>query len=140
MASPIPLRGKSACPAAARFRCWSSRSPDTGFPPALFAAIDAARARGEPFDVGTDLATGHSSAGPGAFVNRYDPPRRLLIVGAVQIAQALAGLARELGIQTHVIDPRGRFLTPERFPGVTLDDRWPDEAVTACSPIPPRPW
>jgi xanthine dehydrogenase accessory factor len=35
-----------------------------------------------------------------------------------------------------VIDPRGRFLTPERFPGVTLDDRWPDEAVTALQPDP----
>jgi xanthine dehydrogenase accessory factor len=33
-----------------------------------------------------------------------------------------------------VIDPRGRFLTAERFPGVTLDDRWPDEAVAAWKP------
>lgn len=109
---------------------------DQGFPPALFDAIDAARARGEPFDVGTDLVTGQSSAGEGAFRNRYDPPRRLLIIGAVQIAQTLAGLARALGIQTHLIDPRGRFLTPERFPGVMLDDRWPDEAVTALRPDP----
>jgi xanthine dehydrogenase accessory factor len=70
------------------------------------------------------------------FVNRYDPPRRLLIVGAVQIAQALAGLARELGIATVVIDPRARFLTDERFPGVTLDDRWPDEAIAALRPGP----
>ncbi|NIJ65194.1 xanthine dehydrogenase accessory factor [Sphingomonas leidyi] len=109
---------------------------EMGFPPALFDAIDAARGRGEPFDVGTDLATGRSAPGPGGFRNRYDPPRRLLIVGAVQIAQSLAGLAREIGIRTHVIDPRGRFLTPERFPGVMLDDRWPDEAVTALRPDP----
>ncbi|MCH7862205.1 XdhC family protein [Sphingomonas sp. NPDC092331] len=107
-----------------------------GFPPALFDAIDAARADGVPFDVGTDLATGRSMKGAGGFRNRYDPPRRLLIVGAVQIAQSLAGLAREIGIRTHVIDPRGRFLTPERFPGVMLDDRWPDEAVTALRPDP----
>ncbi len=104
-----------------------------GFPPELFDAIVASRAAGEPYEVATDLATGRSGAG-GGFVNRYDPPRRLLIVGAVQIAQSLAGLARELGISTVVIDPRGRFLTPERFPGVTLDDRWPDEAVTALKP------
>jgi xanthine dehydrogenase accessory factor len=58
----------------------------------------------------------------------------LLIVGAVQIAQALTGLARELGIATTVIDPRARFLTADRFPGVTLDDRWPDEAVAALKP------
>ena len=107
-----------------------------GFPPGLFDAIDAARADGVPFDIGTDLATGRSMQGAGGFRNRYDPPRRLLIVGAVQIAQSLAGLAREIGIRTHVIDPRGRFLTPERFPGVMLDDRWPDEAVTALRPDP----
>src|SRR5436190_1628398 len=82
-------------------------------------------ADGRALEVATDLATGLSGAG-GDFVNRYDPPRRLLVVGAVQIAQALAGLARELGISCTVIDPRGRFLTPERFPGVQLDDRWPD--------------
>ena len=105
-----------------------------GFPPALFEAIDAARAEGRPFDVATDLTTGRS--GSGDFVNRYDPPRRLLIVGAVQIAQALAGLARELGISCTVIDPRARFLTSERFPGVMLDDRWPDEAITALRPDP----
>lgn len=108
----------------------------TGFPPALFDAIRAARAEGRPLEVGTDLATGQSAIGGGGFVNRYDPPRRLLIVGAVQIAQALAGLARELGIATTVIDPRGRFLTEERFPQVTLDDRWPDEAVAALKPDP----
>lgn len=108
---------------------------DTGFPPALFGAIAAARDAGRPIDVATDLATGQSEEGSaGDFVNRYDPPRRLLIVGAVQIAQALAGLARELGIACVVIDPRGRFLTEERFPGVTLDDRWPDEAVAAYRP------
>jgi xanthine dehydrogenase accessory factor len=107
---------------------------EAGFDPTLFDAIDSARAEGRSFEIATDLATGQSGAGD--FVNRYDPPRRLLIVGAVQIAQALAGLARELGISTVVIDPRGRFLTPERFPGVTLDDRWPDEAVTALRPDP----
>ncbi|MGN7998336.1 XdhC family protein [Sphingomonas sp. 22176] len=107
-----------------------------GFPPELFDSIRAARAEGRPIEVGTDLATGQSAIGVAGFVNRYDPPRRLLIVGAVQIAQALAGLARELGIATTVIDPRGRFLTEERFPGVTLDDRWPDEAVTALKPDP----
>lgn len=107
-----------------------------GFDPALFDAIATARGEGRALEVATDLTTGRSSAEPlsGAFINRYEPPRRLLIVGAVQIAQVLAGLARELGIATVVIDPRGRFLTPERFPGVMLDDRWPDEAVEALRP------
>ncbi|GGA55590.1 XdhC family protein [Sphingomonas psychrolutea] len=108
-----------------------------GFDPELFDRIAEAQAAGKALSVSTDLASGQSSLRPfegAAFVNRYDPPRRLLIVGAVQIAQALAGLARELGIATTVIDPRARFLTEERFPGVTLDDRWPDEAVEALDP------
>jgi xanthine dehydrogenase accessory factor len=111
-----------------------------GFDPELFDRIADARENGDALIVTTDLATGHSDARPvetgEVFVNRYDPPRRLLVVGAVQIAQALAGLARELGIETVVIDPRARFLTEERFPGVTLDDRWPDEAITALRPGP----
>lgn len=106
-----------------------------GFDPELFDRIAAAREAGDSLVVTTDLATGHSDLRPQttgeAFLNRYDPPRTLLIVGAVQIAQSLAGLAATLGIRTIVIDPRARFLTEERFPGVTLDDRWPDEAVAS---------
>lgn len=110
-----------------------------GFDPDLFDCIAEARAAGTALAVTTDLDTGRSSlrsAEGAAFVNRYDPPRRLLIIGAVQIAQALAGLAREIGVDTVVIDPRARFLTAERFPGVLLDDRWPDEAVAAYAPGP----
>jgi xanthine dehydrogenase accessory factor len=110
-----------------------------GFDPELFDRIAEAQASGEALAVSTDLASGQSSLRPlegAAFVNRYDPPRRLFIVGAVQIAQALAGLARQLGIQVTIIDPRARFLTEERFPGVTLDDRWPDEAIEALDPGP----
>lgn len=111
-----------------------------GFDPELFDRIAEARAEGRSLTVTTDLATGHSSVRPQetgeVFVNRYDPPRRLLIVGAVQIAQSLVGLARTLGIEAAVIDPRERFLTPERFPDTTLDDRWPDEAIAAHRPGP----
>jgi xanthine dehydrogenase accessory factor len=111
-----------------------------GFDPELFDRIVEAREQGEALAVTTHLATGHSDLRPvetgSVFVNRYDPPRRLLIVGAVQIAQALTGLAHQLGIDTVVIDPRARFLTAERFPGTTLDDRWPDEAIEAYRPGP----
>ena len=111
-----------------------------GFDPELFDRVAEARAGGRTLNVTTDLATGHSSLRPQEtgelFVNRYDPPRRLLIVGAVQIAQSLVGLARTLGMRTVVIDPRARFLTPERFPDTVLDDRWPDEAIAAHAPGP----
>jgi len=111
-----------------------------GFDPELFDRIAEARDSGQGLTVTTDLATGHSDLRPvetgEVFANRYAPPRRLLIVGAVQIAQSLAALAATLGIEVVVIDPRGRFLTEERFPNVTLDDRWPDEAVEAYRPGP----
>jgi xanthine dehydrogenase accessory factor len=68
------------------------------------------------------------------FVNVYYPPRRLLIVGAVEIAAALSAIAVSQGIDVTLCDPRGRFLTADRFPGVRLDDRWPDEAVKAFAP------
>ena len=111
-----------------------------GFDPELFDRITEARADGQALTVTTNLETGHSDLRPietgEIFANRYDPPRRLIVVGAVQIAQSLVGLARTLGIETVVIDPRARFLTEERFPDTTLDDRWPDEAVTAYKPGP----
>ncbi|WP_404712019.1 XdhC family protein [Sphingomonas sp. MMS24-J13] len=111
-----------------------------GFPPDLFAAIDVARANGNAATIHTDLATGRSGLVPATaetdFANLYAAPRRLLVVGAVQIAQSLVKIAGTLGIEATVIDPRGRFLTSERFPGVTLDDRWPDEAVAAARPDP----
>lgn len=108
----------------------------SGFDPALFARIAQDQARGRALTLATDLNVGvtRERAGEGDFLNRYDPPRRLLIVGAVQIAQSLVPLAQAIGVTPVVIDPRGRFLTQERFPGVELDDRWPDEAVAARCP------
>lgn len=109
-----------------------------GMAPALLDAVIAARAEGRSIALATDPDSGRSALAGGAdaglFVNRYAPKRRLFIVGAVQIAQSLAGVALTLGIQPIVIDPRGRFLTEERFPGVVLDDRWPDEALKAHRP------
>ena len=107
-----------------------------GFAPALFDRIARARDEGRTLTLSTDLGTGLTREGAieGQFQNRYDPPRRLLIVGAVQIAQALSALAQAIGVTPVVIDPRGRFLTQERFPGVELDDRWPDEAIAARRP------
>ncbi|WP_336966724.1 XdhC family protein [Sphingobium aquiterrae] len=107
-----------------------------GFPPSLFEDIRRSRARGESLSVATDLESGQSRIGdaPGAFINLYRPPRRILIVGAVQIAQALARIAPQIDAKPIVIDPRARFLTQERFPGVDHDDRWPDEAIAAHAP------
>lgn len=107
-----------------------------GFPPHLFERIATANAAGESVTLSTDLATGITVEGavPGQFVNVYAPARRLLIVGAVQIAQSLAQIARTIGFDVTVNDPRERFLTPERFPGTQLRDAWSDEAVRVFAP------
>lgn len=110
----------------------------TGFDPGFFAAIEQARASGASLSITTDLRSGHSqqadNAAEGCFTNHYHPSRRLLIIGAVDIAMALANIAAHIDIDVTVIDPRARFLTAERFPGVTLDDRWPDDAIAARHP------
>jgi xanthine dehydrogenase accessory factor len=108
---------------------------EAGFPPLLFAEIDRSRAAGETLLVGTDLESGKSEIGEVApFVNVYLPPRRLIIVGAVEIAASLATIATSMGFTVTLVDPRARFLTNERFPDVALDDRWPDDALAALRP------
>ncbi len=99
--------------------------------PAVFGG-----AAGKAVAISTDLATGKARLGTqaGQFVNLYEPARKLLIVGAVQIGQALAAIAQTLGMAVTVNDPRERFLSAERFPGVTLTDAWPDEAVASFAP------
>ncbi|WP_409201590.1 XdhC family protein [Leisingera sp. S132] len=63
------------------------------------------------------------------FVAVHNPPLRLVSVGAVHITQALVPMARIAGYDPVIIDPRAAFASPERFPGETLMDDWPDEAV-----------
>lgn len=64
------------------------------------------------------------------FVAIHNPPLRLIIVGAVHIAQALVPMARIAGYDPVLIDPRETFGSDTRFPGETILNDWPDEAVT----------
>jgi xanthine dehydrogenase accessory factor len=63
------------------------------------------------------------------FINVYNPPLQLVIVGAVHLAQALIPFARAAGYDVTVIDPRAAFASSERFPGVTVHGEWPDEVL-----------
>lgn len=63
------------------------------------------------------------------FVAVHNPPLRLIVVGAVHIAQALVPMARIAGYDPAVIDPRDTFASPARFPETRLLHDWPDEAV-----------
>ncbi|MGP9820525.1 XdhC family protein [Salinarimonas sp. NSM] len=65
------------------------------------------------------------------FLNVQVPPTRIVVIGAVHISQALAPMARIAGFDVTIVDPRGAFATPERFPDVELLDVWPDEALAA---------
>jgi xanthine dehydrogenase accessory factor len=68
------------------------------------------------------------------FVAIHNPPLRMIIVGAVHIAQHLVPMARACGYAPTVIDPRGAFGADARFPGETILDDWPDEALVAMKP------
>ncbi|SEQ41461.1 XdhC family protein [Thalassovita taeanensis] len=65
------------------------------------------------------------------FVAIHNPPLRMIIVGAVHIAQALVPMARIVGYDPVVIDPRDSFGSAARFPGEVVLNDWPDEAVDA---------
>jgi len=63
------------------------------------------------------------------FITVQVPPVRILVIGAVHISQALAPMARLLGHDVIIVDPRTAFATPERFPGVDLRAEWPQEVL-----------
>ncbi|MGQ4273762.1 XdhC family protein [Terrihabitans sp. B22-R8] len=63
------------------------------------------------------------------FVNVYLPAPRLVVIGAVHIAQSLVPMARLVGFDTIVIDPRQGFASKERFPNVDLIADWPERAL-----------
>ena len=64
-----------------------------------------------------------------AFINVHLPPVKIIITGAVHISQSLAELARPLGLDVAIIDPRTAFATGERFPGAQLHAEWPENVL-----------
>ncbi|MFO1050236.1 MAG: XdhC family protein [Geminicoccaceae bacterium] len=105
--------------------------------------VDGAAVSGEfPADVAEAAATAlrrdqsmaaDTSRGR-AFLQVFNPPLRLIVIGAVHIAQALAPMAALSGYQVTVIDPRRAFATDSRFPDVAMSGEWPDEAMAALAP------
>ena len=97
--------------------------------------VKAADLAGDPLHAELDrhLRMGKSGTvevgGRKLFLNVYAPTAKLVIVGAVHISQALAPLARSLGYDVTVVDPRTAFASPERFPDVPLVAEWPDVAL-----------
>ena len=68
--------------------------------------------------------------GSSLFIEVYPPPPRLVVIGAVHIAQSLLSIAKIAGFDTIVVDPRTAFATGERFPHATqLVQEWPQRAL-----------
>ena len=63
------------------------------------------------------------------FLTVHVPPPRLVITGAVHISQALAPMAKLVGYDVTIVDPRTAFASSERFPDVTVIADWPDAAL-----------
>ncbi|MFL4985763.1 MAG: XdhC family protein [Xanthobacteraceae bacterium] len=63
------------------------------------------------------------------FLTVHVPPPRLVITGAVHISQALAPIARVVGYDVTIVDPRTAFASIERFPDVKVIAEWPDSAL-----------
>ena len=112
----------------------------------LLAALVAARAARDPVAYVVDTATwarrltdraafpdrfradrsGFEEDGA-TFVSIHNPPLRLFVVGAVHIAQALLPMARIMGLDPLLIDPRGAFAAQHRFPGEEIREAYADE-------------
>ena len=63
------------------------------------------------------------------FIETYTLPVKVIIVGAVHIAQYLVDYAKSLNFEIHIIDPRGYFASEKRFPNVNIINKWPNEAL-----------
>lgn len=93
--------------------------------------VPRSAAAGDPLAAKLDEAFRFDQSGSheGQFINIHNPPLRLVIIGAVHIAQSVIPIAQQLGYDVTVIDPRGAFATGARFPGIALHAEWPDEII-----------
>lgn len=98
--------------------------------PARPAALNEAAATALREDKSRTIKTGDGDV----FLQVHNTPLRLIVVGAVHIAQALVPFAEQIGFAVTVVDPRRSFASDERFPNVTISSEWPDEALDALKP------
>ncbi len=67
-----------------------------------------------------------------AFVNIFQPAAKMIIVGAGEIAIYLTKMAKMLGFQVIVVDPRSMFATSIRFPEAdVILSKWPQDCLPA---------
>lgn len=68
--------------------------------------------------------------GTNIFCDIYIQPIKIIIVGAVHIAQYLINFAKSLNFEIIIIDPRGYFASKKRFPNIKVINEWPKEALS----------
>lgn len=120
-----------------------------GMPEAMLRAIVEARAARRPLAYGvTPAIWARRLLGPaaapdrfradrsgmedsGEFIALFNPRLRLMVIGAVHIAQALVPMAKLAGYDPVLIDPRDAFASAARFPDTRIVTEWPDEALAA---------
>jgi len=89
---------------------------------------------GQDAAVDARLRSDRSGVDEGRFIAIHNPALRLIVVGAVHIAQGLMGMARACGYVPVLIDPRSSFGAAARFPGEVIVDDWPDAAMARLAP------
>ena len=62
------------------------------------------------------------------FIEIYNLPIKVIVVGAVHIAQYLVSFAKNLNFEISIIDPRGYFASKQRFPNIKIINKWPEDA------------
>lgn len=67
----------------------------------------------------------------GLFVKVYLPQPRLIVVGAVHIAQSLAAMAAMAELDVVIVDPRGAFASVARFDGFEIHEAWPQDHLAS---------
>jgi xanthine dehydrogenase accessory factor len=90
-------------------------------------AADLAPALEEAFRCDKSVAVAGSEGE--IFINVFNPTVRLIIVGAVHVAQPLVPMARALGYEVAIVDPRSAFATEQRFGNAAIFREWPEEAL-----------
>jgi len=122
-------------------------------PLTLLETLVDARAARAPVAYGVDIQAGARRVVPGdaaglaarfrgdksgfegdEFIAIHNPPLRLIVVGAVHVAQALLPMARLAGYAPVLIDPRPAFAAAARFPGEDIVEDWPDAGLSAARP------
>jgi xanthine dehydrogenase accessory factor len=85
--------------------------------------------------LGGEESAVREAAGRKLFIDVFAPQPRLLIIGAVDFAAALARAARQAGFRVTVVDPRERFATTERIPDAhEVVVAWPQEYLAGAPP------